>query len=350
MTRRVLVLFAGCIFIGRALSAQPSEPANTVTAILKQYQDTMNKQKGCIFSFSGKDESDAKYPANLGSGKGHKVSYESGEFACDGNRFKFRMSQWGQRGDKTTTEGSPFYISVLWDGKDEYVFFKDPFFAKQFPGRLTVYYNKKQETASSRAKVLGTIFPGRFLVGYLTSSGLRADELLSKSDKVSLRKNRELIEGAECSVVDVAGRWGRGTIWFSSRHGGLIAKAEFHQKEGDLFSDKPLKAGAVVDFLFHDVSFAQRTDVWFTTGGTEEKKQTFAAGGFENYKRVFKLTQATPSPDISQISNYFTLADVAEGSAVGIWEGQGEFVWRNGKIYGPLDKGTQDPPQFLPRR
>ena len=306
--------------------------------LLEKYAATRNQLGSFVIKDRSSWDGNAHFPPNspFSNASGHKTSSFSEELRFDGTRYKLRQSGWGQIADGLATENNPHYRLSIWDGKEGWSYQVVPWAGQgtarpQVPS-ATLSYGSKQVDRGNDV-ILGAACKVYFLLGYFPLGRNRVDTTFREASSLSVRKTQEVINGSSCFVIDADSRAGRGSIWVDPGHGYLIAKAEYHLKDGDILDGRTQQRGAKSDFLLSGVRFKLVDGTWVTVAGTVESHKVWPPDCFIYETEKAEISEINLAPDFSSMTNAFALEGVREGAPVKVQGEHGKkFVWRNGKI------------------
>ena len=311
------------------MAALPAYAANATSPgeLVRNYTTTLAKQQKYAFKFTDKTVRDVQAVSPLMKDiDGRTTYYSSGEVITDGRRVACRMSKWGQffGRDRPISASNPRYSRHTFDGREQWGYVRNPLHkgAPWWPhGTLTIRRNPPHRFIWD---AITLDYNGHYLLGYINCCSMRMDRILhDPSTRLALRPRQEKVGSAECYVLDVSSRFGRGTLWLDPEHGYNIAQAHFNIRSGDIVDGRPVEAGCDAHYYLRDVTFQLADGVWFPTEGTIESRSDLLLGDRETHRYHHKITDLKLNPDMDAM-NAFSTADIPNGAE--------RFIWQSGRL------------------
>ncbi len=223
---------------------------------------------------------------------------------------------------------------LLWDGSNKYEVHTsesdDHSFAVITPNR------------DSRAGegILSRIYPGRPLEGYVLGDAEDVLTILRDQPPATTRIYAKPLNEVACYVIeaDITGR-GTYSVWFDPAHGYNICRAEVTRTREDGFFGTPVSQAfgrklpvRAVEFLLHDVSFAESSGVWFPVSGRWRLTTIYENGESETSTFFHRCIEAQCGHDDLKFAEAF-VPHVRDGTVVQR-EGRSHLLreeWTDGK-------------------
>jgi hypothetical protein len=318
------------------MAAQLAAAKNpTAFELLDKYAETQDKLQSFIVKF---ERTPYRASSSLSGQlprlrKGQAGGF--GEYRFDGKRSKSLFRLWGHVGmsPEYTPKHRAKYGCRLWDGETFFQYGGQEKH-KSFPfGSVTQITNYKDNIEEGQK----TFCHARFkLRGYLYGDHKRVDSILRHADTISVRDNKQSIEGSDCYVIDAVTKHGRYTVWIDPEHGYNIAKAIARKTRGDQWSHGFLKGKAKIFFSLKNVRFENIDGVWVPMEADTYSSQTWSKGEFWKSSGHIKRTEFILNPDHDAMGSFLP-DDIRDGAKIYSINGVKTrgYTWRNG---GPVDE------------
>jgi hypothetical protein len=152
-------------------------------------------------------------------------------------------------------------------------------------------------------------------------------EVLAEAPDLRLRPEPEVIDGAECRVVEGTTPYGRFTLWIDPARGHHAIKCVDEIRPGDLLRGEPFKSHATT--TVDEVKLEQVDGVWVVVSGRRVER-TLDKSGAEVYGNTATCTRSEVKlkPDFAEIGAFevnFTAGQIVRKG------GQERFRWTSAK-------------------
>lgn len=275
------------------------------------------------------------------------------EFRANGDKWDLLLTNWNNMGspDEAVTLPQRSAFRAIWDGACYYYENFVGITRGRETGHLLV------DDSSPRPPVQA--FSGcPMLLGRFLSDKQSFSELMGQDDRLTLRQNTEVVDGAMCYVLDGTTPSGKYSVWLSPDRGYNVLRAEVQKGPDDLFDGRPVKdaypqtrpAGlpansswkprpplVSLSFVLSGVKCRKIGEVWVPVEGTQEEVARDGSGGIDRTLVNYRAQAVDLNPDFAALGAF--VPGVPDGTRVGVRGKNGiPYVWRGGKVVVDVDQ------------
>ena len=341
------------ICTARIIQSKKEENRIKALALLDKYTGTQNKLRT---SFISKSEITSKFQVSNHLRPQYKkgMLYEENrkrEIRSDGNRHYSFIKRWGDNaGREPTTEEHSNYNYNLWNGENryQYLYYPDrPATSAKKNGMLFLTRKDNITVPQERFRDSGTS-------GFFFGSNERIDAELRRAENLSVRPDKEEINGSQCYIIDARAKDCEYSIWIDPEHDYNISKAIIKRGWTTASDPKeynnPPKGNTEVGLT--NVSFKKIDDVWLTAEYDYSYNIKYVSGDYEITNNHYKTVEYVLNPDHEALGS-FEPNFIRNGALVDIigFPPRIRFTWQEGKIIDSdgieVDLKTLKPPSLM---
>ncbi len=258
----------------------------------------------------------------------------------DGTRICSRRWLWSdisEPNDQGPDRTEANYVRRLWDGhtyKTYYRTSKSDLGTVLLDDLATVTADEKEYEVRSLQYRHDT----SSAMGYFPGSFDRIDTVLRDAQSLSLREDREEVNGVHCYVIDAQTRYGDFTVWIDPEHGFSIVRrqSEVSKAAGHLRYGKISGYEACKD-TYEVVRLESLDDLWLPSEAI--RRCRYRGGGTDYVENAcVRITEFVRDPD-HEASGSFEEDDVPNGTLVIIPPVTHiRYVWQDGDLVKHIDE------------
>ena len=254
----------------------------------------------------------------------------------DGNRASVRWHEWGElhEGAKPVPQEKAKYKSLSWYG-DRYVNY----------GRSSDPNNAGSAIIDARPRERDVKFlqhrnPCSYLAGFCCLAAYeRIDAVFRQARTISVRDEREIVNGVECYVIDANTPNGNIRAWIDPQHGYSIARIDQRRSraEGHLDYGEPMQMKEVT-FTLQCTRLGIVDGVWLPMEFEWTAHSVRANGESATDKRQVRIDEAILNPDHDALGTLVP-SDIRNGADVWVPPVlQIRYTWKDGKLVTRIDE------------
>jgi hypothetical protein len=177
-----------------------------------------------------------------------------------------------------------------------------------------------------------------FLDGLLPGGIEHLATIMLKSSNLSLKPEKENIDGRPCYVMEATGKYGYYKLWVDPDCGYNIRRAIMRKKLGDIMEDGDVlsKEGTeAIEIIVDQIKLENFNGVWFPVEGTAVNNQVYKGKEY-HYQYVASRSNIKWNPDFEEIGAF--KMDLPDGAFIRNDEMPGIlYEWQDGRIIPYID-------------
>ncbi len=261
------------------------------------------------------------------------------DLRSDSRRMCKRQWLWqdvNETKDTTLHPEEAAYLRLMWDGHTYRKYLKQD---REDTGVLFYddFATLEPSMKEYEIKSLQYRHEASFAMGHFPGSFRRIDEVLLQTRSVSLREDREVVNGIACYVVDANTTHGDITIWIDPEHGFAIAKRQIETTK----AAGHVRYGRITGFdtfreTYYTTHFECVDGIWIGTEATRTREYVIRGTRYTDTAHA-EITEFAPNPDHEALGS-FEEDDVPNGTLVIIVPVTHiRYVWQDGELIKHVD-------------
>ncbi len=323
--------FVCILSMGIAMTVGPGQSQVTLLDLLDKYtsnQDRLNSW--CI-----KCKEVSEYAIDSDDRQRSVYDYD---MRFDGQRIRVCWGEWESplSVERSAAASRVARKSLLWDGK-WYINF-GVWADGNEPGTAIVNHTPRDRDV----ELLRYAHPCASLLGYYdAASCARLDKMLRQAKTVSLRKERESVNGAPCWVIDATTEHGDYTVWLDPEHGYTAAKVYVRT----IKTNKPPKRGQPPIRIettreIMNTRFKEIDGVWVPIEEQQVYRITSSAGHAMREDKHIEVSEIVLNPDHETLGSFRT-DYIPNGTRVSLYPIlQISYTWQDGELVPNIDEAV----------